>query len=852
MGRTVHLVVGLWAYSTVLFHLVEHVQSQGNSYQQVLYFSTTDLYGLQQLYTNWNKSTPELGKNLAGWRPIPNVLETTNTPCPCFRESWQGVLCYRVVLPTPPGFFYQQYNVSIVGLTLTDASLKGSLPAAIGNLTSLVSLTITGNKDLKGRLPPELQYLNYNLNILNLRGNGFTGSIPAIFASLGQLQQLDLSANQFDGPLQVDFRSLIWLRTLNISRNLLTGNIKLEYLQELGQLITLNLSFNSFNGDVRLSNILNSNDTSRQNLRVVDLSNNSLTGHIPDFSAWTNLTVLDLSYNQFQAALFPAWLPNLRESLQVLRLKGNNLTGPIPNQVLQNFQHLRMLELDNNHFSGTIDIGEAIRLPRLEFLSLKNNNVTEVLHNGSSLKAIESHGINLYGNPYCDDQTANQYLQRCVCLQVCIDPEIAPDSKKNSIAVIAPSVAASVLAIIILVMGLVFWRTRREKQKLQLQVQQHFAENDVKPTIFTFNQLRSATEDFSERMKIGQGSFGAVYKGYLHENANPVAVKQLFIKNQQSITEFLNEVVVVTAIKHRNLVNLKGCCIREDQRLLVYEYLDNNDLAHHLFYQRGGQQLTWPARFNICLGVARGLYYLHASAQPRIIHRDIKASNVLMDRELQPKIADFGLALFFPDEQTHVITSDIAGTRGYWAPEYATMGQLSEKADVYSFGVLLLEVVSGRKNLDYNMPQHKVYLCQWGRELFNNSNVMELVDPALSLSKDEETEVRRIINIALLCLQVEPERRPTMGAVVATLEGSFMNLEAEGMRHLTLKAKPPLTSASLAHLYDHPSRQDAESPLFSSETTGSSSMISLASIGNYSGFGSDSTQLRTLPVAPRM
>ncbi|KAG0586838.1 hypothetical protein KC19_2G121500 [Ceratodon purpureus] len=739
--------------------------------------------------------------------------------------------------------------------------------------TSVLCRTITGNKDLTGRLPPQLQHLNYNLNILNLRGNGFNGSIPAIFTYLRQLQQLDLSANQFDGPLQVDFRNLTWLRTLNLSRNLLIGNIKLEYLQGLGQLITLdlssnrftgplfdltkspflntlNLSFNSFNGDVRLSNILN--DTSSQNLRVVDLSNNSLTGLIPDFSAWTNLTVLDLSYNPFQAALFPVWLTNLSESLQVLRLKGNNLTGPIPNQVLQNFQHLRMLELDNNHFSGTIDIGEVIRLSRLEFLSLKNNNVTEVLHNGPSLKAIERYGINLYGNPYCYDQTSNQYLQQCVCLQVCIDPEIVPDSKKNSIAVIAPSVAASVLAIIILVMGLVFWKTRREKQKLQLQVQQHFAENDVKPTIFTFNQLRSATEDFSERMKIGQGSFGAVYKGYLHENANPVAVKQLFIKNQQSITEFLNEVVVVTAIKHRNLVNLKGCCIREDQRLLVYEYLDNNDLAHHLFHQRGGQQLTWPTRFNICLGVARGLHYLHASAQPRIIHRDIKASNVLMDRELQPKIADFGLALFFPDEQTHIITSDIAGTRGYWAPEYATMGQLSEKADVYSFGVLLLEVVSGRKNLDYNMPQHKVYLCQWGRELFNNSNVMELVDPALSLSKDEETEVRRIINIALLCLQVEPERRPTMGAVVATLEGSFMNLEAEGMRHLTLKAKPPSTSASLAHLYEHPRQDAAESPLFSSETTGSSSMISLASIGNYSGFGSDSTQLRTLPGAPRM
>ncbi|KAG0597369.1 hypothetical protein M758_UG332200 [Ceratodon purpureus] len=318
-------------------------------------------------------------------------------------------------------------------------------------------------------------------------------------------------------------------------------------------------------------------------------------------------------------------------------------------------------------------------------------------------------------------------------------------------------------------------------------------------------------------------------QGYLHANADPVAVKQLFLKNQQSITEFLNEVVLVTAIKHRNLVNLRGCCVREDQRLLVYEYVDNNDLEYHLFRRGTNQHLTWPARLNICLGVANGLNYLHTSAQPRIIHRDIKASNILMDQNLQPKIADFGLALFFPDEKSHIITHDIAGTRGYWAPEYATMGKLSEKADVYSYGVLLLEVVSGRKNLDYNMPAHKVYLSDWVRELYNNSNVMEVVDPALSLDKEEDLEVRRIINIALLCIQVEPERRPTMGAIVATLEGS-LNLEAEGMQHLS-HGKEPL---SWAHLEEQPLRKDMDSRMFSSEMTGSSSMISLTSMGNFS------------------
>ncbi|KAG0586881.1 hypothetical protein KC19_2G124600 [Ceratodon purpureus] len=804
-----HQVVGLWVWAVVVSHLVEHTQGQDPTLQQVFRFQTTDLYGLQQLYAEWNKSTPDLGKNLAGWRQIPNLLEIgplPEMPCPCYSESWQGVLCLRQLEPVDPGFFYQLYNVWIVGLTLTDSSLTGSLPPAIGNLSSLVSLVITGNKGLKGRLPKELQFLGFNLNILDLQGNGFKGSLPKALSSLQQLQELDLSRNKFGGTLNVDFRKMPWLRTLNLSRNLLGGSINPDYFQDLGQLITLdlssnnftgplfnltkspslnslNLSFNSFSGEVRASNILNF--TNSFNLKVVDLSNNSLTGLLPDFSAWTNLTVLDLSYNQFQAAAFPVWIKNLQRNLQVLRLKGNNLTDQFPNHFLQDFKHLKILDLDNNNMTGTFYIQDVIALPLLRSLSITNNNITDVVYNGSLFKAIERFGINLQGNPICHQILPHDYLKLCVCEQNCIDPEIIQDTSERSFIVIATSVAGSVLAISIFIISLVFWKTKTEKQKLQLQVQQHFAEKDIKPTIFTFNQLRNATEDFAEKNKIGEGSFGIVYKGHLLENTEAVAVKQLFIRNQQSITEFLNEVVVVTAIKHRNLVNLKGCCVREDQRLLVYEYLDNNDLARHLFNQKGKSQLLdWQARLNICLGVARGLHYLHTSAQPRIIHRDIKASNVLLDKDLQPKIADFGLALFFPDEQSRIITSEIAGTRGYWAPEYATLGQLSEKADIYSYGVLLLELVSGRRNLDHSLPEHKVYLCQWGRDLHMQSNVMELVDPALSLSRDEEVAVRRIINIALLCIQVEPDRRPTMAAVVATLEGS-LNLEPEGMRQVS-------------------------------------------------------------------
>ncbi|CAM6038039.1 unnamed protein product [Sphagnum compactum] len=317
-----------------------------------------------------------------------------------------------------------------------------------------------------------------------------------------------------------------------------------------------------------------------------------------------------------------------------------------------------------------------------------------------------------------------------------------------------------------------------------------FAEFDVQPTIFSYSELRAATKDFHPDMKLGQGSYGVVYKG-IFPNKNEVAVKQLFNESQQSIDEFLNEIVLITGVKHRNLVKLKGCCITTSKkRLLVYEYVENNDLEETLF-GKGKHMLNWPVRVNICLGVARGLFYLHEIAQPRIIHRDIKASNILLDKNLQARIADFGLALLFPEDQTHITTMHIAGTKGYLAPEYATRGQLTEKVDVYSFGVLVLEIMSGRKNIDPSLPTHDIYLLDiaWRLERTKGNSIMNLVDCTLELRNDEMKEALHVVKIALLCLQQEPDNRPTMAHVMAMLQGEAEimeivlddNLEIESM-----------------------------------------------------------------------
>ncbi|CAK9866650.1 unnamed protein product, partial [Sphagnum jensenii] len=230
----------------------------------------------------------------------------------------------------------------------------------------------------------------------------------------------------------------------------------------------------------------------------------------------------------------------------------------------------------------------------------------------------------------------------------------------------------------------------------------------VQPTIFAYNELKVATRDFHPDTKLGEGAYGVVYKGTFQ--GNQVAVKQLFKNNQQNIDEFINEVITISGVKHPNLVKLKGCCITtSSKRLLVYEYVENNDLAETLFEHKGNHVLTWPMRFNIILGVACGLRYLHEN-QPRIIHRDIKASNILLDKKFCAKIADFGLAFLFPDDKTHMSMVEIAGTKGYLAPEYVTRGRLTDKVDVFSFGVVALEVISGRKNIDYTLPPDNIYL----------------------------------------------------------------------------------------------------------------------------------------------
>ncbi|XP_010533324.1 PREDICTED: putative receptor-like protein kinase At4g00960 isoform X2 [Tarenaya hassleriana] len=297
--------------------------------------------------------------------------------------------------------------------------------------------------------------------------------------------------------------------------------------------------------------------------------------------------------------------------------------------------------------------------------------------------------------------------------------------------------------------------------------------------VFPFQVLVSATKDFHPKHKLGEGGFGPVYKGRLSDGRE-IAVKKLSQASRQGKNEFVNEAKLLAKVQHRNVVNLLGYCTHGDDKLLVYEYVSNESLDKVLFKSNRRAELDWKQRVEIISGIARGLLYLHEDAPNCIIHRDIKAGNILLDDKWVPKIADFGMARLFPEDQTHVNTR-VAGTNGYMAPEYVMHGVLSVKADVFSFGVVVLELISGQKNSSFSLRHPDQTLLEWAYRLYKKGRSMEMVDPVMAETADPE-QVKLCAQIGLLCVQGDPQQRPSMRRIALLLSRKPGHLEEEPAR----------------------------------------------------------------------
>ncbi|KAK1399692.1 Receptor-like serine/threonine-protein kinase [Heracleum sosnowskyi] len=331
-------------------------------------------------------------------------------------------------------------------------------------------------------------------------------------------------------------------------------------------------------------------------------------------------------------------------------------------------------------------------------------------------------------------------------------------------------VLVPIISISTVVLGFYLWHVCKHTKKREGPVKEHaFNDGSGDLPVFDFRAIADATNNFSNNNKLGEGGFGPVYKGIL-EDGKEIAVKRRSKCSTQGIEEFKNEVSCIAKLQHRNLVRLLGWSTTEEgERILVYEYMPNKSLDFFIFGDmKQRASLDWPKRYKIINGITKGILYLHEDSRLRVIHRDLKASNILLDYNMNPKISDFGMARSFGDSETESNTARVVGTYGYMSPEYAMEGAFSVKSDVYSFGVLLIEIVSGQKCRFFNHPSHNLNLMGHAWKSYKEDRLLELIDASI-LESSVQYEAFRVIQIGLLCVQQYPEDRPNMSSVLLML-----------------------------------------------------------------------------------
>ncbi|KAM5548908.1 G-type lectin S-receptor-like serine/threonine-protein kinase [Rosa sericea] len=379
---------------------------------------------------------------------------------------------------------------------------------------------------------------------------------------------------------------------------------------------------------------------------------------------------------------------------------------------------------------------------------------------------------------FCGQDTTNaQFICYCPNLNstdTCTSNSSTPNSsgsssgRKRTIVITTVSATAGLLAI---VFGYFLWKKTLGKRSETIKyLSAAGVENDTELPLFSLRSILVATNNFSEANKLGEGGFGPVYKGILPENQE-VAIKRLSKKSGQGQQEFMNELKLIAKLQHTNLVRLLGCCTEAEEMMLIYEYMPNRSLDKFLFDPSEKTKLDWDRRLRIIEGIVQGLLYIHKYSRLKIIHRDLKASNILLDGTMNPKISDFGMAKIFDINQTEANTNRVVGTYGYMSPEYARYGHFSEKSDVFSFGVLLLEIVSGKKNASFYRFERSLTLAGWAWDLWKEGRGIEVIDASIRETLQAHVALR-CINVGLLCVQESAADRPAMASVIHMLQGN--------------------------------------------------------------------------------
>ncbi|XP_077252017.1 uncharacterized protein LOC143891291 [Tasmannia lanceolata] len=672
---------------------------------------------------------------------------------------------------------------NLVTLNLYNNKLSGSIPSAIGNLTNLVTLYLHSNK-LSGPIPKEIGNLK---NMADLK-NQLSGPIPKSWSNCTYLTSVYIQGNQLSGNMSEDFGVCPNLTYINLSHNCLSGELSPTWAKcksltslkfsgnliagkippEFGQLIQLalfDLSSNLLVGEIpkELGSL-----TALYNM---SLNGNQLSGRIPsEMGKLSNLEILDLSANKLSGSI-PEQLEDCSK-FHSLNLSRNHLNGSIPFQIGNLAELQIMLDLSFNMFTGEIS-PQLQKLHMLEILNFSHNklsgSIPSSLENMLSLTSIDLSYNNLVGSlPNSKAFQQGTFLgNKGLCgkaqgLQPCNSKPINNGEPKKGhnviILIILPLLSALFLLLLVFGISSFFWfRTRNAEGQRNERNKDLFSIWNWDGCI-SYEDIIDATEDFDDRYCIGEGGYGRVYKAYL-PTGQTVAVKQLHkLEDGEQIDQrsFRNEVRALTEIRHRNVVKLYGFCSHRRCMFLIYEYIERGNLANILSSDEGVMELDWVKRVNIIKAVAHSLSYMHHDCDPPIVHRDISSKNVLLDSEFEAHVSDFGTArILMPDSSNW---TEFAGTRGYVAPELAYTMRVTEKCDVYSFGVLALEVIMGRHPGDIISS-----LLTSSSEVGQNLRVKDVLDPRLPNPEDQVgNEVFLAVSMALACINANPQTRPPM------------------------------------------------------------------------------------------
>ncbi|KAL8149820.1 hypothetical protein AgCh_006731 [Apium graveolens] len=693
-------------------------------------------------------------------------------------------------------------------LDIQASGFEGPIPSSISILRNLTDLLISNLNGGASKFP-QLENMTKLKNLM-LRSCNISGEIPKYLSKFSELNKLDLSFNKLEG----DISNLTQVEQMCLTNNSLTGNIS-DWIKDRARGGKIDLSYNDF---------LHEPKTCWDSLNLFrSFRNNSILGDCHRSSSCPKdryslhincggqqVTIGSKTFeadedpakyvsNEFWGSSNTGFFYGQKSTDTVDYRAHNKSILRIANSELYTSARLSPLSLTyygrclaNGDYTVTLHFAEIVFRDNRSFQSLGRRifdvyvqdelklkdydigqeapGVDKVVERTIKAVAVKDKTLQIRfvytGKGTTGVPTRGTYgpLISAISMESDNNPQ---DSRKRKI-IVAVVVLALGLWILFVFFGISWWK---RWLGCRISREEVLSGLDLQTGIFTLPQIKAATDNFSSENKIGEGGFGSVYKGILLDGTT-IAVKQLSSKSNQGSREFVNEIGMISGLRHSNLVRLHGCCTEHNQLLLVYEFLENNSLARALFGPEESRLcLDWPTRQKICIGIAKGLVYLHEESILKIVHRDIKANNILLDKDLNPKISDFGLAKLDEEENTH-ITTRVAGTIGYMAPEYALWGYLTDKADVYSFGVVALEIVAGKNNTRFRPNENYVCLLDWALNVHENGNLTDLVDPQLSSDYNKE-EALRMIKVALLCTNSSPALRPTMSSVVSMLQGDI-------------------------------------------------------------------------------